>query len=104
MSAPHAGRIRYYLHEDEHETERGTFYCLRCQVFFRADHFPDCAAHSRTGDLALIERGKAALRGQTVPACLYLAADPWRTIRKHQRHVSTTFYRPANARTLGDTP
>lgn len=104
MSAPHATRTRYYLHQDEHETERDTFYCLRCNLFLRADHFPDCAAHSRTGDLALIERGKASLRGETAPAALYLAVDPRRVLREYQRRLSATFYRPTHARMLGDTP
>lgn len=41
-SAAYMARIttlRHYLHGDEHEKERGTFYCRACDLFLGIDHF-----------------------------------------------------------------
>jgi len=32
-------KARYYLHGDESEDLRGTYYCKKCDVFYSSDHF-----------------------------------------------------------------
>ncbi len=96
-------RARYYLHGDAQDGDASAFFCARCDLFADAAHFPPCAARSRTSDAALIERGRAAMRGDTVPAFLLLSArDPKRAAREHGAMRRARYWRPANVRTVWD--
>lgn len=98
-------RVRYYLHGDAQDGDASAFYCQRCDLFADAAHFPPCAARSRASDADLIERGRAAMRGESVPVFLVMTAEyPKRAARDYGAMRRARYWRPANARTVWNAP